>query len=425
VPHFGVQGLVISVLDSDDIQQADLRGGCSPWFAAGRYPPHQPLLESATCDALVVGAGITGAMVGERLTRQGLNVVIVDRERPGRGSTAASTAMLLWEIDRPLMELADAYGIERAVRAYRASFEAVAGLKALVREAGIACEIRDKNSLYLATGDTGGDLIEEQRLRRRAGLPGDFLDHGHLLDYFGMARAGAIISPGAADADPLQLTRELLAATVARGAGLYDAEATEFESSGQSVFVRLDSGKEIEARSVVLATGYTMPEIVHSSVHSTSSSWAMATKPQPERIWRDGVLIWEHSKQYHYVRSTGAGRIVIGGEDSDEIIEPDARDRLIPEKSRLLARSLAALWPAADTGIDYRWAGTFATTRDGLPLIGPVPGHKGIYAAYGYGGNGITFSYLAAQLIGDLIAGGTSPLLADFAIDRDPGPVIG
>lgn len=104
---------------------------------------------------------------------------------------------------------------------------------------------------------------------------------------------------------------------------------------------------------------------------------------------------------------------------------PDARDRLIPEKSRLLARSLAALWPAADTGIDYRWAGTFATTRDGLPLIGPVPGHKGIYAAYGYGGNGITFSYLAAQLIGDLIAGGTSPLLADFAIDRDPGPVIG
>ena len=35
-------------------------------------------------------------------------------------------------------------------------------------------------------------------------------------------------------------------------------------------------------------------------------------------------------------------------------------------------------------------------------------------AAYGYGGNGITFSYLAAHLIGDLIAGGTSPLLRRF-----------
>jgi glycine/D-amino acid oxidase-like deaminating enzyme len=78
----------------------------------------------------------------------------------------------------------------------------------------------------------------------------------------------------------------------------------------------------------------------------------------------------------------------------------------------------------ADTEIECRWAGTFDTTSDGLPLIGPVPGQKGVYAAYGYGGNGITFSFLAAQLIGDLIAGKTSPLLGDFAIDRDAGPVI-
>ena len=56
-----------------------------------------------------------------------------------------------------------------------------------------------------------------------------------------------------------------------------------------------------------------------------------------------------------------------------------------------------------------------------MPLIGPVPGAKGVYAAYGYGGNGITFSFLAARLIGDLIAGKTSPLLGDFAIDRDGG----
>ena len=56
-----------------------------------------------------------------------------------------------------------------------------------------------------------------------------------------------------------------------------------------------------------------------------------------------------------------------------------------------------------------------------MPLIGPVPGAKGVYAAYGYGGNGITFSFLAARLIGDLIAGKTSPLLRDFAIDRDGG----
>jgi glycine/D-amino acid oxidase-like deaminating enzyme len=117
--------------------------------------------------------------------------------------------------------------------------------------------------------------------------------------------------------------------------------------------------------------------------------------------------------------------IIIGGEDSEEVIEPEARDRLIPEKLRLLARKLAALWPAANIGIECRWSGTFDTTSDGLRLIGPVPGAKGVYAAYGYGGNGITFSFLAAQLIGDLIAGSTSQLVSDFALDRDGRPAVG
>jgi glycine/D-amino acid oxidase-like deaminating enzyme len=181
------------------------------------------------------------------------------------------------------------------------------------------------------------------------------------------------------------------------------------------------NGREIEARSVVLATGYTMPDIVHSTVQAVSSSWAIATTPQPQNIWKDAALIWENSKDYLYARTTRAGRIIIGGEDSDDVIEPDARDRLIPEKSRLLARKLAALWPVANTDVELRWSGTFDTTRDGLPLIGPVPGQKGVYAAYGYGGNGITFSFVAAHLIGDLLAGKSSALLRDFALDRDGG----
>jgi glycine/D-amino acid oxidase-like deaminating enzyme len=358
-------------------------------------------------------------LVAERLTRQGLDVVVIDRERPGRGSTAASTSMLLWEIDRPLAELTELYGFERASRAYRASLEAVAGLRSLVREFGIPCELRDRDSLYLAAGSGSKELLEEHRLRERAGLPGHYLEHARLLDTYRIARAGAIVSAGAADADPMQLARGLLKLAVGRGARLFDGEAVAFDAAGHSVVVGLENGRQIEARSVVLATGYVMPAIVHSAVHNVSSSWAIATTPQPQNVWKDGALIWEDTKDYLYARTTLTGRIIIGGEDSDEDIEPEARDRLIPAKSRLLAERLAALWPLAKDQIEFRWAGTFDTTSDGLPLIGPVPGHKGVYAAYGYGGNGITFSFMAAQLIGDLIAGASSPLLHDFALDRD------
>jgi glycine/D-amino acid oxidase-like deaminating enzyme len=371
------------------------------------------------CDALVVGGGITGSLMAERLTRQGLDVIVIDRELPGKGSTAASTSMLLWEIDRTLGQLTQMYGFERASRAYRASLDAVNGLQSLVLQLGLACEMRDKNSLYLAAGDTGKQLLEEHRLRAQAGLPGDFLDHPMLLNAFGIARAAAIVSPGAADADPVQLSRGMLRAAIARGARVYQGEAVAYDATSRAVHVELGNGCQIEARSVVLATGYVMPGIIHSTIQAVSSSWAIATRPQPQNIWKDGALIWEDSEKYLYARTTVSGRIIIGGEDSDEVIEPEARDRLIPEKAALLTDKLTALWPMADPDIEFRWAGTFDTTRDGLPLIGPVPGLKGIYAAYGYGGNGITFSFLAAQLIGDLIAGSSSPLLSDFALDRE------
>ncbi|WGD56599.1 hypothetical protein QA641_17905 [Bradyrhizobium sp. CB1650] len=77
---------------------------------------------------------------------------------------------------------------------------------------------------------------------------------------------------------------------------------------------------------------------------------------------------------------------------------------------------------ATELSLAFGWSGAFDGTRDGLPLIGAVPGAKNTFAAFGYGGNGTTFSFLPAELIGTLLLGDSSPLLDDFAIDRDdPG----
>ena len=161
-PHCRGRPLVVrGLLSAFLIQTIPNRPTCAAAVRHGlrrrQHPPRRDLGENLKCDALIVGAGITGSLVAERLTRQGLDVIIVDRELPGRGSTAASTSMLLWEIDRPLRELSEVYGFERASRAYRASLDAVAGLKSLVWRLGIACDMRDKNSLYLAAGESSAE----------------------------------------------------------------------------------------------------------------------------------------------------------------------------------------------------------------------------------------------------------------------------
>lgn len=378
------------------------------------------LQQDMRCDVLIVGGGITGSFAAEYLTRLGLQVIVVDRERPGLGSTAASTAMLLWETDTTLTELTNFYGFERAANIYRRSHRVVADMMDMIEALSLPCAMRRRDTLYLTAGEVNGaELLAEQRLRERAGLPGTYLDHRALADQFTIAREGAIHSPGSAEADPLALSRSLLAVAIARGARVFDAEAVKYDSGPASVIVGMDGGRVIEARHVVLATGYVMPDFVTSDLHKMTSSFAIATPPQPGALWHDDVLIWEAASNYLYARTTSDRRIVVGGEDDPDAVAPETRDQVMPQKAEAILKRLRALWPDADASAEYIWSGAFGVTADGLPLIGPVPGHRGIHAAYGYGGNGITFSFMAAQMIGEAIMGRARLWFDDFALNRD------
>ena len=408
------------MFDPETTEQSDLREGRSPWRSDGVSSPFRPLAQNISCDVLIVGSGISGALMAEHLTALGHDVLLIDREEPGRGSTVASTAMLLWEIDRRLGFLTDRFGFERAANIYRYSYRSVAGLSALVQEQAIACDFTLRPSLYLAAEEVGARaLMDELALRHRADLPGAFLGHADLLGAFGMTREGALLSPGSAEADPLRLAHGLLTRALSRGARLHHDEAVRYESLGRRAGVTLASGHSIEAGAVVLATGYVLPDIVQSDLHEIGASWALATPAQaPAALWRERALIWEASEDYLYARTTADGRIVIGGEDEDGMTDAPERAAKGPAKAAALLGKLATLRPQAEIAADMVWSGVFGRTSDGLPMIGEIPGHPRLFAAYGYGGNGITFSYMASRIIARLIAGQREAWFDDVAIDR-------
>lgn len=406
------------MLDPETTRHDDLRSGSGPWHAGAR-PAGRRLEQDTRCDVAIVGGGITGALLAEHLTAMELDVVLIDREREGFGSTAASTAMLQWEIDLPLRELAALYGFEGAAEVYRLSFEAVDGLGRLVQELALPCRFSHRQTVYLAAGETGPrEMLDESQLRGRAGLPGAFVEHAALLGAFGFDRKAAIVSPGSAEADPLSLCHALIATAAQRGARLIRDEAVGFDGAGRSAAVSLASGHVVEADHVVLATGYVMPDLVRDDLHSVASSWAIVTVPQPlHTLWPGPALVWEASEDYCYCRTTTDGRIVFGGEDED-FADPDKREALGPQKTKALLARLHALIPQARLELGHSWSGAFGQTEDGLPLIGRVPGSPRLLSAYGYGGNGITFSFLASRLIGSLIRGREESWFGHFAIDR-------
>jgi glycine/D-amino acid oxidase-like deaminating enzyme len=105
-----------------------------------------------------------------------------------------------------------------------------------------------------------------------------------------------------------------------------------------------------------------------------------------------------------YIRSTRDGRVAVGGEDED-LTDSSTRDALLPAKVATLQEKTKALLPWLDVTADFAWAGTFGESENGLPSIGPVPDMPNCYAVLGYGGNGITFGMIAAQIIVNRICG--------------------
>src|SRR4029453_5135007 len=67
-------------------------------------------------DVAIVGGGMTGALVAQRFANAGVGVALLEAALVGRGSTAASTALLLRETDAGLRGLERRYGTGKARR---------------------------------------------------------------------------------------------------------------------------------------------------------------------------------------------------------------------------------------------------------------------------------------------------------------------
>ena len=370
-----------------------------------------PVAANLTCDVLVIGTGITGALVAQRLAAAGCDVVMVDKRSLARGSTIASTALIQYEIDVPLVTLGRRIGASAARAVYRQTRAVLDDLRALVEDNGFDCEFRRRPTLFLARDVDDEPLLHAETLARRAiGIEATYLDAAGLAHAFGIDRPGAIRSEVSYELNPWKLTIALLESAVRLGVRIYDRTAMTATAGVVPTPDRplhTDTGHTIRCQHVVYATGYETPEQFPQlkSLCEMRTTFALLTEPLATgRMWRERALLWEHADPYFYARTTAEDRLILGGED-EPLMTPEARDAVLPAKRARLLASLDALLPSVGPVEASRvWGATFAQTADGLPFIGSPDGVANCHFALGYGGNGITFSLLAAKLIADAIA---------------------
>jgi glycine/D-amino acid oxidase-like deaminating enzyme len=391
-------------------EQRDLRSGTTNWEGGTENAPSSDPLPGELRDVAIIGAGIMGAVLAERLSADGHSVVLLDRREPGSGSTAASTAQLMWAMDVPLCELADKIGAGEAARRWRRVYQAVCNLAARIDELGIDCARLDRPTIYFA-----GDSLDEQGLRREAEmhqahrLPSLYLDAQATAHRFGIAPRASIVSDGGFEVDPVMLAHGLLEIARGRGGALcFPHDVTSIGETADGVALSLDGGREITARQVILAGGYERASLFLPADFTLLSTYVMATPPGTAPLWREGAMIWEASDPYLYLRADAAGRIIVGGED-EHFAGAEPRDALIGEKAGTIAAKAGALIGGEPLTIDRAWAATFGASPDGLPAIGPAANMHNVWLSAGFGGNGIAFAGLASELLSAALGGRSDP----------------
>jgi glycine/D-amino acid oxidase-like deaminating enzyme len=302
--------------------------------------------------------------------------------------------------------------------------DAVEKLARRVDEAGLQCGFKRKQALFL-TGDEMGwrALRDEAELRLKAGFGAEFLDASALREHYGIDRTGAIVTDCSASANAAQMTAGFLRHAAGRGVELVSGpEVVEVDCPDGEVELTLSTGSVLRAGHVVFCTGYEFLHKVASADHAVISTWAIATQPAQARPeWLNDTLVWEASDPYLYLRTTRDGRIVAGGEDEADPQAHEDPDKML-RKQKIIARKVADLLGVDMGEIEYAWAGAFGVTPTGLPIIDEVPGMKNVFTVMGFGGNGITFSQIASELVSSRLDGRTDEDFDLFHFGPRPAP---
>jgi D-amino-acid dehydrogenase len=393
----------------------------------------------------VVGGGVVGLCSAFSLRRAGADVVVLERDRVGSGCSLGNTGWICPGLSAPL----PAPGVMRsAVRGmlrpespvlirpffgpsflrwswefwracspdrYKAGLEATVALTRSafdlfddLRAQGVEVELHESGMVVAALTEEG--LREYEAMLREAQAAGyegpiEVLS-GEEVRVLEPAASEAVIGGVYAPAEryvrPESLTRGLADWLRANGAEVREG-------------VQVRSLDELEADAVVVAAGAWSGTLfseagvrlpLEAAKGYSITARGSGTLPRHAFYLAEGKVGC----------STFGESLRLAGIFDLTGIDLTLRRRRLDAIARAAATYLADWLPEE---VELEWAGLRPYPSDGLPVIGPVPGRNGLYAATGHGRMGITLAPVTGKLLAEVIlAGAQPPELVPFGVER-------
>jgi glycine/D-amino acid oxidase-like deaminating enzyme len=357
--------------------------------------------EAEVYDVIIVGGGITGLTTALLLQEAGKKCIVAEAQTLGFGTTSGTTGHLNTLLDLTYDKIQKNFGAENARLVLKSTIEAIALVSENVEKYHISCEFSKQSGYLFSQNDQQTDALKEAfEVSKNIGCNVAYSDTIPVPVDF----QKALIFKDQAQIHPTKYLYGL---------------AKAFEESGGTILqnCRVTNVKENDLNTLEAETSYGSITALHliyathippgvNLLHFRCAPWrsyAMAVKLK-EGNYPDG-LAYDLYDPYHYYRTQekdGEKYLVAGGQDHKTAEEKNTEECF--EKLERYFRKYFDI-----SRVDYKWSSQYYIPADGLPYIGHLPGNPdSVFVATGYGGNGITFSQVAAKILRDLIVTGES-----------------
>ena len=358
-------------------------------------------IQTEIYDAVIVGGGITGITTALLLQKSGKKCMVAEAQTLGFGTSSGTTAHLNTVLDLTYAEIEKNFGEENARLVLKATMEAMGLVRENVEKYSIDCEFSNQYGYLYSQDDKQSEALKDAfEVSKKIGCEVEYCDAIPVPVDF----KKALVFNHQAQIHPTKYIYGLATAFEESGGIIaQNCRVTNVRENDQKFLeVETDTGK-IDSRNLIYAT-HIPPGV--NLLHFRCApyrSYAMALKLK-DNNYPDG-LAYDMYDAYHYYRTQeidGQKYLIAGGED-----HKTGEEKNTEQCFRNLENYLVKYFEIEE--VDFKWSSQYFMPADGLPYIGHLPGNPGsIFVATGYGGNGITFSQVAAKILTDLIVSGKS-----------------
>lgn len=356
-------------------------------------------------DVAIVGAGYTGLSCALHLARRGLKVVVVEAQYAGFGASGRNGGHVIPGQRVDQIELERRYGEARARALFDLGVEAVALVRELIRDHGIACDPLDGHIVAAVRDAHARDLeayVDHLRAKYAyttaryvpaAGIPALVATKNY---------KGGLFDTAGLHLHPLNYALGL--ARAAEGAGAAIMERSPVTAIARGPKIRLETGSAtVTADFVVLAGAAYLGDLVPELTRTVMpiSNYIAATEPlgmeRAKALIPSGAAVADTKFVLDYYRLSADGRLIFGGGET-------YGDRDVDNAAELVRPHILRVFPQLEgVKIDYAWGGRLGITMPRMPHLGRLA--PNLYFAHGYSGQGVAIATLAGKLIAEAVTG--------------------